>query len=258
MTWPVIGEEYALRFILVLARTATFFGVFPAFGGGNVPWRVKSGAAALMAILMVDSVTLPAILPDHWLGLGLLVAREALLGLLLGSLVHFIFMGAQFAGQAIAVQMGLAMSGVFDPTTRETVGAGSRFYYLLALLLFLGLDLHHPFLASFGRSFTLVPPGEGSLNLAGFHQWAKLSGDVLILAMRLALPILGSLLVLDIALGFMARLVPQMNIFLVGMPLKIALGLAALALAVGMSSELFRSGFDALALDFMRLIQGMR
>ena len=159
MTWPVIDGTSAVLFLMILARTAAFFSVFPAFGGGTVPMRFKAGAAAALSVLLFTAVPAPAALPTSTLEQVLLIARESLLGLTLGSLVAFVFMAAQFAGQAIGVQMGLAAASLFDPSSGETVGVNGRFYHLLALLLFVSLDLHHGFLRGFGRSFTLLPLG---------------------------------------------------------------------------------------------------
>ncbi len=258
MSWPTIDNTSAQLFMLILARTTALFAVFPALGGSSVPIRIKAAAAPSLTILLYGVVPAPALLPTAALAQVLLVLRESLVGLLLGSLVHIVFMGAQFAGQAIGVQMGLAAASLFDPTTRETVSVSGRFYYLMALLLFLSLNLHHPFIVGLGRSFTLLPPGEAALSGAGFLRWAELSGQVLMLALRLSMPVLASLLLLDLALGFLGRLVPQMNIFLVGFPLKIAVGLAVMALGVRVAGPLIERAFSGLHRDFYSLLSWMR
>jgi len=257
LTWPAWHELDALRFVLILARTAAFFSVLPPFGGGSVPMRVKAGAAGAVTLLLFGSVAGPGAAPEHWLALVLMLARETLLGLLLGTLVRFVFMGAQFAGQTIGVQMGLGAASLFDPNTQATVMVNGRFYYLLAVLLFLGLNLHHPFLEGFGRSFRILPLGADGIAPSGFQHWAQLSSKVLLLALRLSLPVIGGLLILDTALGFLARLVPQMNIFLLGFPLKIALGFAILALGVGAAGRLLRETFGQLVVDFHSLMTWM-
>jgi len=253
-----LTEEAVLRFMLVLARATAFFAVFPVFGGGGVPIRVKAGAGAVLAVFFFGLVAPLREMPADALGMVLLMIREILLGILLGSLVRFVFMGAQFAGQAIGVQMGLAIASIFDPSTRENVAVSGRFYYLVAVLLFLVLDLHHPFLVGFGRSFTLIPIGETTLAVAGFQHWAELSGQIFLLAMRMSLPVISALLLVDLALGFLSRLVPQMNIFLVGFPLKIGLGLAALALGIGVGARVLHASLDSLVVDFYSLISWVR
>jgi len=257
LTWPVLTEEAVLRFLLVLARASAFFAVFPVFGGGSVPVRFKAGAGGVLALFLFGLVSPLAEMPTHAVGMFLLIFREVVLGLLLGSLVHFVFMGAQFAGQAIGVQMGLAIASIYDPSTRENVGVSGRFYYLMAVLLFLGLDLHHPFIAGFGDSFTLLPIGDTKIAIAGFQHWAELSGQVLLLAVRMSLPVIGALLLVDLALGFLSRLVPQMNIFLVGFPLKIGIGLAALALGISVGARVLRGAIESLLVDFHSLISWM-
>jgi flagellar biosynthesis protein FliR len=254
MTWPIITEEAILRFLLVLARSTAFFAAFPVFGGGGVPVRIKAGAGAVLAIFFFSMITPLEEMPTHALEMGLLLAREVILGILLGSLVHFVFMGAQFAGQAIGVQMGLAIASIFDPSTKENVSVSGRFYYLVAVLLFLGLNLHHPFLAGFKDSFDLIPIGETTIAVAGFQHWAELTGRILLLAVRMSLPVISALLLVDMSLGFLSRLVPQMNIFLVGFPLKISLGLAALAMGIGVGAKVLRMALEVLIIDFHSLM----
>jgi flagellar biosynthesis protein FliR len=257
VTWPVLNDEAIIIFLLVLTRTGAFFSIFPAFGGGNVPIKIKVGAAASLAILIHSTVVVTGTLPVSLPGLLLLMGRETLVGLLLGSLVAFVFMAAQFAGQAIGVQMGLAAASLFDPTTRETVSVTGRFYYLLAILIFLTLNLHLQFLAGFARSFDIVPIGGTGIPVESITQFAKLSGKVLVLGMRLSLPVIGALLILDTALGFMARLVPQMNIFLFGFPLKITVGFVVLAMGVGPVTRLMRRSLTLLLEDFYLLMNWM-
>jgi flagellar biosynthetic protein FliR len=258
VTWPVIESESIVLFMLILARTAAFFAVFPGLGGAAVPMRIKAAAAATLSALLFTAVPAPALLPVDAFAQVLLILRETIVGLLLGSLVNFVFMAAQFAGEIVGVQMGLAAAGLYDPSTQETVGVNGRFYHFIALLLFLSLDLHHPFLRGLGSSFTLLPVGETTLAPASFLHWGQLSSQVFALALRLAMPVLAALLLLDLALGFLSRLVPQMNIFLVGFPLKIAAGLVVLALGVRSTGPLLVRACDSLLVDFHSLLTWMR
>ncbi|MBM4117023.1 flagellar biosynthetic protein FliR [bacterium] len=258
MSWPVIETQSVVLFMLILARTAAFFAVFPGMGGGAVPMRLKAGVAATFSALLFTAVPAPALLPTDPFAQVLLVLRESIVGLLLGSLVNFLFMAAQFGGEIVGVQSGLAAAGIYDPSTQETVGVYGRFYYIVALLLFLSLDLHHPFLRGLGRSFSLLPVGEFGIAPAGFLQWAKLSGQVFTLALRLSMPVIAALLLLDLALGFLSRLVPQMNIFIVGFPLKIVAALAVLALGLRTVGPLLTAAGDRLAVDFHSLLTWMR
>ncbi len=258
MTWPVINEVELVSFLLILFRCAAFIAMFPAFGNSTVPRRVKLGVAASIGILLYTNVPHLTAVPDHWMELALFALREMLLGLLMGSLLRFAFMGAQFAGQTIGVQMGLGAASIYDPGTKATVMVNGRLYYLIAVLLFLGLNLHHRFIEIFAQSFTLLPLGEIGPGPEAFHYWAKMTGKVLLLGVRLSLPVIAALLILDTALGFMARLVPQMNIFMVGFPLKIALGFAVLALGVGGASRILRGAMESLTGDLQSLMLWMR
>ena len=258
MTWPILNELWMLSFLLILARCLAFLSVFPAIGDSAVPALVKIGAAGTISILLVSTVQPIGAMPTHWLSGALLMMRETLLGLLMGSLLRFAFMGAQFAGQAIGVQMGLGAASLYDPGTKATVAVSGRLYYLMAILLFISLDMHHAFIEDFGRSFRLLPLGEIGPGPGAFYHWAGLSGRVLVLGLRLSLPVIGALLLLDVALGFMARLVPQMNIFLVGFPLKIALGFMILALGLGGAGRVLRGAMEGLTLDLHSLMSWMR
>jgi flagellar biosynthetic protein FliR len=258
VTWPIFDELGMITFMLVLARTASFISMFPAFGNNTVPTRIKVGAAAAISILLYSNVPHLNALPGHWVQLVLLVLRETMLGLLMGSILRFAFMGAQFAGQTIGVQMGLGAASIYDPGTSATLMVNGRLYYLIAVLLFLGLNLHHPFIENFGRSFKLLPIGSIGPPAGAFHHWASLTGKVLLLGLRLSLPVLGALLILDTALAFMARLVPQMNIFLIGFPLKITLGFTVIALGMGGAGRVLKNSIEYLMQDFESLMIWMR
>ncbi|MCP4548764.1 MAG: flagellar biosynthetic protein FliR [bacterium] len=258
MEWAYPDDTSIMLFMLLLARTASFFAVFPAFGGGTVPRRIKGAVAGVMCILLYSIVPPLAQMPPDLGSALLLLGREVLIGLLLGSIIHFVFMAAQFAGQTIGVQMGLSAASLFDPSTKEQVAVSGRFYYLMAIMLFLGLDLHHEFIAGLGRSFTLVPPGSASLPVAGVGQWVALSGKVLTLGVRLSMPVIGALLAVDTALGFLARIVPQMNIFLVGFPVKITVGLAVMLLGIGSAGRLLSDSLGSLLTDFYSVMSWIR
>jgi flagellar biosynthetic protein FliR len=187
----------------------------------------------------------------------LLAAGETAIGLVIGFSAQLLFDAVGLAGEMIGTQIGFGIVNVLDPTTNSQVSITSQYLNALALLLFLAINGHHWFLTAAVRSFEVLP-------LLGFHpsqgmadMVIMLTANVLVLAVRLSAPVVVTLLLLNVALGLIARTVPQMNVFIVGFPLQIAVGLFILGVSLPVFFETLKSQFRLLpetALNLMRLL----
>jgi len=176
----------------------------------------------------------------------LALAAEVLTGYALGLVGYVFFAAIQLAGQLIDMQMGFGIVNVLDPQSGMQVPLVGSLYYLLALLIFLGIDGHHQLLSAVYQSYDVIPILGGNFQ-PGFTEFlVKLAGYMFVMGVKLAAPIVAALLVADAALGFMARTVPQMNIFLVGMPLKILGGIFMLLLTLPVYVWLIQAVFTQL------------
>ena len=162
----------------------------------------------------------------------LALMSEATLGLALGFLVRIVVEAASLGASVVGFQMGFAVANVLDPLTGTQVSIIGTFQGLLAGMIFVASGLHRFFLEGIMNSFLTVPPGMAFINVKMGDFIIKAGGQMFITAISVAAPIMVSLLIAKIALGIVARTVPQMNIFIVGMPLTIGLGLVLLGLSL--------------------------
>lgn len=239
-------------------RISAFMLTVPAIGTRSVPARVRLVFALALTVVLAPLVG-PAVLPAAELlsAQGLLIAaQQVLIGAGLGLVLRMVFLVLEFAGQIIAQQMGLGFAAMVDPASGSQVPVISQFYVILATLMFFALDAHLKLVELIADSFELLPIGGGGFApgaLSGVIAW---SGDLLGIGVVVMLPVVASLLVVNLAFGVMARAAPQLNIFAVGFPVMIVFGVVMMVLTLGglptQVEGLFTSGFEAA----YRLLQG--
>ncbi len=239
-------------------RISAFVLTAPAIGTRSVPARVRLVFALGLTVVLAPLAG-RAVLPvaDLFSAQGLLVgAQQVMVGAGLGLVLRMVFLVLEFAGQIIAQQMGLGFAAMVDPASGSQVPVISQFYVILATLSFFALDAHLQLVRLLADSFELLPIGRGAFApdaLAGLIAW---SGDLLGVGVVVMLPVVASLLVVNLAFGVMARAAPQLNIFAVGFPVMIVFGTVTMVLTLGalpaQVEGLFASGFEAA----YRLLQG--
>lgn len=212
-------------FLLSLIRISLLVFLLPFYGGENVPATAKAALCLVITLAVWPHLSFPgAAFPDHPLALALLVAGELLIGLMLGLFMQIIFAGIQTGGQMMGFQMGFSMSTVIDPQSGGQLTTTAHLLYMVALVSFLTLDGHLYLLQALASSFAIMPPGAFFARSVLFTDLITLSARMFILAVKVAGPILASLFLIEVALALMARAAPQMNLLIIGMPIKIAVG----------------------------------
>jgi flagellar biosynthetic protein FliR len=220
-------------FFLVLLRLGAIFMSIPIFGGKNIPIVLKAGFAISVSIILfpiLEIKTVPYYSEVIPFGIG--AVSEIMLGVAIGLLVNLLFTGIQLAGQLAGYQMGFALANVMDPQTGQQSSILAGLHNMIAMLLFLAFNAHHWFLLTLADSFEMVPILNFKINSSLVEHFIMLSGNMFIVAIKVAAPVMAVLLVSSVCLGLIARTVPRMNVFLVGMPLKIALGLFFVVIAL--------------------------
>ena len=231
MNIPPITVEQIEIFILIFLRVSAMVVTIPILGNRAVPVRLKGGLSLMIAFLLLPFVefSVPSfeILPLIWA-----MAGEVMIGIIIGLAGRLVFAGVQLAGQLVGFQMGFAIVNVVDPITSAQVSITAQLQYLLAMLIFLAVNGHHLFLYAIAESYRIVPP-------LGFHfsgeltqSVIELSRDIFIVAIKTGAPIITALLMTSIGFGLIARTVPQINILIVGFPVKIAIGLIGIGLTL--------------------------
>ncbi len=232
-------------FLLVFVRMSAFFLTMPLFSYRNIPAQHKIGLAFYMAVLVFFSIDKPA------LEIGgmfyLLILKEAAAGLAIG-LFAFIILGAvQVAGGFIDFQMGFAIANVIDPQTGVQSPLVGQYLYTFALMLLLALDGHHLLLDGAFYSYQIIPveqPGLMFGDVSFIIHVMKTFSLMFAAAFQMAIPVVGSLFLVDIALGIVARTVPQLNVFVVGLPLKIAVSFLVLFIVMPVFMMLIENLFE--------------
>ncbi len=215
---------YLPWYLLVFIRIFTIIYLFPFLGGRNVPWQAKSGLAGMLSVILCPLFS-PKVIPlNLWL-IALGVTKEFLVGFTLGFIVRLIFDAIQLGGQFIGYQMGFAIVNVIDPYSSNQISIIAQFKSLLAILIFLTLNGHYILIAALVKSFSLIPVAttwviKGSL----VQEILRLTGGIFAIAIKISAPVLVALLLTNIALGLIARTMPQINVFIVGFPLEIGIG----------------------------------
>jgi flagellar biosynthetic protein FliR len=218
---------------LCFIRVSGFVFAAPVFGSKLVPRVVKIWFSILLAFALMPMVSVEGGIPSFGsISYFILGAREAVLGILMGFICTFFVHAVEFAGHALGLQMGFAASSLFDPLSKTDVSVVGRFQGMLAVVLFLTMNGHHILLSSFVSSYSVVPPAVAGFSGAGVGQRVSATANIFTMAVRISIPVLSAIFLVEVGLALLAKTVPQMNIFVVGFPVKIAVGLAVLAFSI--------------------------
>jgi flagellar biosynthetic protein FliR len=205
----------------------------PVFSSKTLPLIFKAGLTFAVSFLLFPILDLPVIASAiDPVGLGLAIAAEIILGLMIGFVFKIILGGFQMAGQLAGYQMGMALANVMDPSTSEQVPLLAQFNNLLALMILLAVNAHHFFIQAVIESFRFLPPLGMNLHNAVFKDLIYLAGNLFVIAIKVGAPVVVALLLVSVSFGLIARTVPQMNVFIVAMPLKIMIGLIFVGLGL--------------------------
>lgn len=243
--------------ILAFIRISAIMVTVPLFSSRNVPLQVKAVLALTMAVIVLPTVQLPAV---EGVSIPVLVsgmAGEALIGIIIGFTARLLFAGVELAGQLVGFQMGFGIVNVIDPQTSTQVSIIAHFQNIMAMLLFVAFNAHHHFVLAVAKSFQLVPPLMFCLTNAAMEALIALSCDMFIIAAKVAAPVIAVLLFTNVALGLIARMVPQMNVFIVGFPLNLAVGLFGMGLSLPVLSSLLKNLFQNMGEDITVLLRLM-
>ncbi len=229
-----VNADNIFFFLLVMVRISTIIFAMPVFGANFLPRQWKIALALLLTVVTCMIVKKPDMMPvePSLAQLFLLAGKEIVLGLLVGLTAGFIFFAVQLWGQIIGTQMGLGLANVVDPQSGTNMSIISQFYYMFALVLFMSVNGHHMLISGMIDSFDYFPPGAAAFPSGGISALIEMSGKVFSIAVQLASSMIVLLLLVSVSLGIIARTVPQMNIFIVGIPLKLFVGLFGMVISI--------------------------
>ncbi|OPJ63265.1 fused FliR family export protein/FlhB family type III secretion system protein [Clostridium oryzae] len=229
----MIDTVYFTALILIFIRLVTFVALVPIFFPKGTPNIMKAFIAGVLAIIIaptVDATSIKSINDNYTL--ALYVVNEFAIGIVLGSIVSMVLSMLKLAGQLLDLQMGLAMMSLFDPNSNTNSTLMETFFYWIALMVFILSDGHLVLLKAIIQSFQIVNLGHGILYSGTMMVAITSLIKVFVIAFRIAIPLILVLMITDITLGLVSRTVPQLNVMLLGIPVKIAVGLTIVAFAM--------------------------
>ncbi len=238
--------------LLVFVRLGAALMLLPGIGEPYVTPRSRLMLALLISLIAfpIAAPDLPA-LPDSLPRMFLLILGELVVGLFLGTVTRLLMSALVTAGMMIAFSTSMANALVMDPSAAQQGSIAGSFLTLIALLLIFALDIHHLLLMAVVDSYMLFPPGQ-PLPIGDFSDVvARVVGKAFVLAFQIAAPFIVVAGVFYLGLGLLARLMPQMQIFFVAIPLQIALGLLVMALALPVMLRVFLQGFESTVVDLL-------
>ena len=260
MTLSLFALDDILRFWFLLIRLSAMVLTLPLFSFRTVPSHLKIVLIVALSVSLYPAVRtqqMPVLQgPMH---LGILLLGELFIGMLVGFLVQVLFASIQLGGMLMNQQMGLSMANILDPQNGQQTSIIENFQYVLAVLLFFSVSAHHWFIYTMAESLHAIP-------LLGFRVPGDITRPLVVLlgqafmhAVKLAAPVIVALLLVNIAMGIVARLVPQMNVFILSFPINMGVGLIVFALALPFLMAEFHQLYVQMGRDlllFIRMLGG--
>ncbi len=222
-------------FLLIFIRVASFVFIAPFFSMSNTPKNVRVALSFFVAFLLYQSMPRQEVVYDSLIGYTIVILKEVITGLLIGFAANLCSTIVAFAGQIASMEMGLSMASMMDPTTRENTTVTGVYYNYIILLLLMSSGMHRYFLKALAETYILIPVNGAVLNHEKLlNAMIEFLSDYIIIGFRICLPIFAVMVILNAVLGVLAKVSPQLNMFAVGMQMKVVVGLAILLVTASM------------------------
>lgn len=260
MDLAAFTSESFWAFLQVFARVSSLFVSAPVFGAREIPVQVKVGLSAILSLALLPLVrsTLSLTVPTTLYPMVANLLGQVLIGLLIGLIVSLLFAAVRVGGDLIDYQMGFTQAATFNPQFNETVSPVANFQAQYALVLYLIANGHWILLASLERSFARLPVGQLSLGGATLNSFTDLTFQMLVAGLQIAAPGAAVLLITDIAFAFLNRAMPHMQVYYLGMPVKIIVGLAVVFAILPVFTYVIGNLVTSSPDDISTLLRGMR
>lgn len=245
-------------FLLILVRVSFFIYVAPFFSMSNTPRRVKIGFSVFISYLLFFYVDHNEVIYSSILGYAIIIAKEALTGLLIGWGAQICMTVASFAGRIADMEIGLSMVSLMDPMTKENATFSGVFYQYMFTLFLIISGMYQFLLQALIDTFTLIPVSGAVFHLDSLlNSVMRFMSDYIIIGFRICLPIFCVILILNCTLGVLAKVASQMNMFAVGMQMKVLVGLSVMFITVRMLPGAADFIFDEMKTLVRAFVEGM-
>ncbi len=218
--------EYIEYAVLIITRISMIFFIVPFFGNVNIPVRIKIALSFFLSLIIMNSVDYSAVSYQGMLGYSILIAQEAVTGLLIGIGSGFTLYILNFSGHMLDMEIGFSMAMEMDPTTQVQTTISATFLTAVFMLMFIASDMPYFLIDAVVDSYKVIPIGEGIVSPNLYKIFVQYVIDYFVIGFRIILPVFACILVINVILGILARIAPQMNMFVFGMQLKVFAGLS--------------------------------
>lgn len=249
--------DQLLLFLMAFIRIATLVALFPVIGSRGTPTTVKAGLSIFLTLIIFPVIAPRVVeIPTSVIAFSLIAIKEVLVGLLLGFAAGVFFAIIQYASRIIDQEMAFTFAETVDPLTDAQIAPIGQLNMIVFTIVFLLLGGHRIFIQALAYSFEVIKIGsvhysEGPLSL----HLIRMTAEIFDIGLRFAAPVMVSLIVSTAALGIIARTVPQLNIFIVGIPLKIVMGFIIIIISMPVMFRMFENMLQKLGTDLFTLIK---
>jgi len=248
------AEKFVV-FLLVFIRTVSMFSTAPMYGNQSIPAQTKIWTAGLFAFAIFPLIAATTQTISLDLGsLIILAIQEVVVGSAIGFSMGIIFHAVVYAGELFGIVMGFSISNIIDPQNGFDVPVVGQFEYIVAIFVFLILDGHLFLVQALKMSYTAVPVSGLKVSGAAVDMFVHLTGMVFLAAIKIGAPVIISLFLTDVLMGIVSRMVPQVNVFFVGMPIKVGIGLFSLMASLPFFVYVFEKLLDVFERDVVQII----
>ncbi len=245
--------QFVPTFVLAMFRLGGMMLAAPLFGSARIPVRIKVMLALVLTVGFMPAIPAPAPLPASAWELSVGIGGELAFGLAIGTSLSFVFVAVTWAGELIGQQMGLGMGAVLDPQFGASGSVVGDMYFMLTTVIFLCIRGHHALLRGVRASFESLPLLSLGMTQDLLSIVVGLMQAATALAVQLAAPMLVTMLLVDVVMGFVGKTIPQINVMTAGLSLRSLLGIGLLIACVAMTSEVIREALY----DYMERLAGV-
>lgn len=242
--------NFTMHFMLILIRISAIFTFSPVFGRRNVPAMFKIGFSVMLSLILYNVFPAPSNQVFNLYAYVLSCLKELFIGLLIGYVTVLVFSVANIAGQLIDVQVGFGMVQLFSQEMGAQVSINANLMNIIMLICFFITNGHHALIRILANTFTTLPPGNFTINFDMAEVIVSVFCSCIVMGVQIAMPVIAATFITEMIMGILMRSVPQMNMFIIGIPIKVIIGLLLLVLIspmfVQMTEPLFNNMYDSI------------
>jgi flagellar biosynthetic protein FliR len=255
LNWT-LSQVFSL--LVIMTRVGPLIFLMPIIGSPSVPTQVKALTTLATSLVLLPVINVSANqLPQSAVGLAIFVGSEITVGAILALFARLVLAALDIAGQVVSVSMGMGMAGAMDPQNGTQVSLVGYLWNIIAILVFLAINGHHFFIRTMVESFAWLQPGTIHLSDATLHGMMQGASHMFTLSIQIMAPAGVALFLANVAMGIIAKTVPQVPIMIVAMPMNIAIGFIFIALSLSYLLPLLVNNFDQMGQALTKLSMGM-